>query len=209
MDNMLTNLIQQYSQQPWWVSVAEWVTLIFGIWSVWLGKKQHVGIYPVGLVATTITMWLLYRVGFWGDMLVNFYFSVMSIYGWIKWASPVQNGDTLAPSYLNKRESFIGFGLFILTLILIFAVYKFFGTPMDWSHIIDLLSAGIFFTAMYFMALKKIENWILWFIGDLIVLPIYAYRGLYLLTIQYAIFTLLAVLAYREWRKAMQVQPAN
>jgi nicotinamide mononucleotide transporter len=51
--------------------------------------------------------------------------------------------------------------------------------------------------------LKKIENWTLWIVGDLIAVPIYAYRGLGILALQYVIFTILAIMAYMEWRRTL------
>ena len=209
MTPFLDTLIEQYATQDWYITAAELVALICGIWSVWLAKKQHIGVYPIGLIATTLTMWLLYLVGFWGDMLVNLYFSIMSIYGWWKWSKKAADGSAIPPTYLSQKERLTGIGLFFLTLIVIFAVYLFFGTPMDWSHLIDLLTAGLFFTAMYFMALKKVESWVLWIIGDALVLPIYTYRGLYLLALQYLVLTVLAIIAYRSWKLAAQTSSTN
>ena len=70
-------------------------------------------------------------------------------------------------------------------------------------YYIDILVSGIFFTGMWYMANKKIENWTLWIIGDVIATPLYAYRGLGMLSLQYLIFTILAVSAYLEWRKIL------
>ena len=53
------------------------------------------------------------------------------------------------------------------------------------------------------MAIKKIESWILWIIGDIVVVPLYAYRGLGMLALQYLIFTILAISAYLEWKKIL------
>lgn len=204
MLDSLQQIIDFYNQQAWYITAAEWVVLVFGIWSVWLAKKEHIGVYPVGLVATTLTMWLLFLVEYWGDMLVNLYFSAMSIYGWVVWSRKTNTGTTLQPTYLTSRQKTIGIGLFFLTLALVLGVYRFFGTQLDWAYVIDLISAGLFFTAMYFMALKKIESWILWFIADLIVIPIYLYRELYLLALQYIVFTVLAVQAYRSWKSTAE-----
>ena len=69
---------------------------------------------------------------------------------------------------------------------------------------IDILTSGIFFTAMWYMAKRKIENWTLWIIGDIITVPLYAYRGLGILALQYLIFTIIAIYAYLEWKKYLQ-----
>jgi nicotinamide mononucleotide transporter len=71
------------------------------------------------------------------------------------------------------------------------------------DNYVDIFASGIFFTAMWYMANKKIENWTLWIFGDIIVVPLYAYRGLGMLSLQYLIFTILAISAYIEWRKIL------
>ena len=70
------------------------------------------------------------------------------------------------------------------------SVYKFFNYSLEIPNYIDIFTSGIFFTAMWYMALKKIENWTLWIIGDVIAVPLFAYRGLGMLSLQYIIFTI-------------------
>jgi nicotinamide mononucleotide transporter len=91
--------------------------------------------------------------------------------------------------------------LFILTMIVTYLVYKAFDYTLEIPNYIDIFTSGIFFTAMWYMATKKLESWTLWIIGDLITIPLYAYRGLGILSLQYLIFTILAIYGYREWTK--------
>ena len=97
--------------------------------------------------------------------------------------------------------------MFLLTIIVIFAIYRTFGYEIKTENYLDIFTSGIFFTAMWYMALKKIENWTLWIVGDLIAVPIYAYRGLGILSLEYVVFTILAILAYIEWRKILSSNP--
>ena len=71
------------------------------------------------------------------------------------------------------------------------------------SNYVDILTSGIFLTAMWYMAIKKLENWTLWIVADLITIPLYAYRGWGMLSLQYLIFTILAIQGYREWKKRL------
>ena len=80
-----------------------------------------------------------------------------------------------------------------------YTVYKTFDYTIEFANYIDILTSGIFFTAMWYMANKKIENWTLWIIADVITVPLYAYRGLGMLSLQYVIFTILAIQGYKEW----------
>jgi nicotinamide mononucleotide transporter len=71
------------------------------------------------------------------------------------------------------------------------------------ENYIDIFTSGVFFVARWFMANKKIESWIFWIVGDLITIPLYAYRGLGMLSLQYLIFTILAIQGYNQWKKSL------
>jgi len=204
---MIDFFIESYKTTPWFVIFLEAVTFVFGIASVYLAKKENIWVYPTGLIATTITVYLLYRAGYYGDMVVNFYYSVMSIYGWYNWARKSNGTNIITISRTNNIEKLTGIGMFLLTIIVIFAIYRTFGYEIKTENYLDIFTSGIFFTAMWYMALKKIENWTLWIIGDLIAVPIYAYRGLGILSLEYVVFTILAILAYIEWRKILSSNP--
>ena len=183
--------------------ILEVLVFVCGILSVWFAKKENIWVYPTGLIATVITVYLLYVAGYLGDMLLNVYFSVMSIYGWYNWAKGATGKDNLSITRTNFNEKIIGILLFFVTIFVVFGIYKYFDYEIKTDNYVDMISSGMFFTGMWYMAKKKIENWTLWIIGDIIVVPLYAYRGLGMLAFQYLIFTILAISAYIEWRKIL------
>jgi nicotinamide mononucleotide transporter len=183
--------------------VLEFIAFVFGILSVWYARSENILVYPTGLIATVITVYLLFIAGYLGDMMINGYFTIMSIYGWYKWTRKVKGRDSLPITRTNNKEKIIGIGLFFITIFVVFSIYKIFDYQINVDNYIDIIASGIFFTGMWYMANKKIENWILWIIGDIIVTPLYAYRGLGMLSLQYLIFTILAISAYIEWRKIL------
>ena len=183
--------------------VLESIVFIFGILSVIFAKKENILVYPTGLIATVISVYLLYVAGYLGDMIINAYFSIMSIYGWFKWSKKENDTNDLTISRTNNNEKVIGVLLFLITIVIVFGTYNYFDYEIHFENYFDIIASGIFFTGMWFMANKKIENWILWIIGDIIVTPLYAYRGLGILSLQYLIFTLLAIAAYLKWRKIL------
>ena len=181
----------------------EFLAFSLGIWSVLLAKKVNIWVYPTGLVATVITTYLLYVAGYLGDMILNGYFSLMSIYGWYQWSSKKEKAEDVFISRTTSKEKTIGIVLFFITIFVVFGVYNAFHYQIKIDNYIDILASGIFFTAMWYMANKKIESWTLWIIGDIVVVPLYAYRGLGMLALQYLIFTILAISAYLEWKKIL------
>lgn len=203
--NLIDFFTDAYRDTSWFVISLEMIAFVFGIASVYYAKKENILVYPTGLIATCITVFLLYRAGYFGDMVVNFYYSVMSIYGWYIWSRPTVNNGVLPISRTSKREKLIGLMLFIVTIVVIFVVYRIFAQAIEVENYIDVFTSGVFFTAMYFMALKKIENWTLWIVADIISIPLYAYRGLGILSLQFLIFTIMAVQAYIEWKKTLDM----
>ena len=200
---MLDFFFSQYQAASTLQIVLEFLVFVFGIASVILAKKENIWVYPTGLIATVITTYLLYQAKYFGDMTMNAYYSIMSLYGWYKWSAKT-NEPEIKITRTNTREKLIGLGLFVLTMVITYMVYKFFDYKLEIPNYIDIFTSGLFFTAMWYMALKKIENWTLWIIGDCIVVPLFAYRGLGMLSLQYLIFTILAVYAYLEWKKIIQ-----
>ena len=200
---MFEFLFDQYKNASTTQIVLEFLAFVFGIASVFYAKKENILVYPTGLVTTVITVYLLYQAKYFADMTMNIYYSVMSVYGWYKWSSK-SNGPNLEITRTTHREKVIGVLLFIATALITYLVYKFFDYKLEIPNYIDIFTSGLFFTAMWYMALKKIENWTLWIIGDCIVVPLFAYRGLWMLSLQYLIFTILAIMAYLEWKRTLQ-----
>ena len=209
MSQIFDFFIDAYRQTPTWMIILEAIAFVFGILSVIYAKKANILVYPTGLIATIITVYLLWKAGYLGDMMMNFYYSVMSIYGWWNWSRKKNNKVVVPISRTNTKEKIIGFGLFVATMVITYMVYLWDGREMGLPSYIDTFTSGIFFTAMWYMATKKLENWTLWIFADLITVPLYAYRGLGMLSLQYLIFTILAIQGYLAWKKHLDNSPAT
>lgn len=203
MNDLYDFFLASYKNTPAVVIAIEAIVFVFGIASVWYARKENILAYPTGLIATTLTVYLLFRADYIGDMLINVYYSIMSVFGWYNWAKKGDDDRLLPISRTNNKQKLTGIAMFLVTIVVIFAIYKVTETEIRPENYLDIFISGLFFTGMWYMALKKIENWTLWIIGDLIAIPIYAYRGLGILALQYVIFTVLAIMAYVEWRKTL------
>lgn len=206
MNDLLNFFFEAYSNTPTSFIVLEGIAFVFGITSVVYAKKANILVYPTGIIATAITVFLLYKAQYFGDMMMNFYFSIMSVYGWYNWARKKDHKLVVPISRTTSREKWVGLLFFILTLVVTYLVYKGFGYKIELVNYIDIFTSGIFFTAMWYMANKKLENWTLWIIGDIITVPLYAYRGLGMLSLQYLIFTILAIQGYLAWKNHLNKQ---
>jgi nicotinamide mononucleotide transporter len=204
---MIETLFSQYQNSPVWQIWLDLFAFIFGILSVWFAKKQNILVFPTGIISTIITVYVMYKASYLADMSINIYYTIMSLYGWYKWTHFTHTkSDDLQITRTNITEKTIGFGMFIITVIVCVFIYKAFGVTIQTNNWLDIITTGIFFTAMWFMALKKIENWTLWIIGDILVIPIFWSRELYIFALLYLVYTFLAFMAYIEWKKHLTKQ---
>jgi nicotinamide mononucleotide transporter len=208
MSHIFDFFFETYQSRATHLIVLEAIAFVFGIASVVYAKKENILVYPIGLVATIITVYLFLHDELMGDMMMNFYYSVVSIYGWWNWSRKKGNDYIVPISRTTTKEKWIGFVMFILTMIVTYLVYKAYGTEINSSNYIDIFTSGVFFTAMWFMANKKIENWTLWIFADLITVPLYASRGWGMFSLQYLIFTFLAIQGYIQWKKSLVKSPS-
>tara|TARA_R110002012_G_scaffold309303_1_gene516253 strand:- start:2136 stop:2765 length:630 start_codon:yes stop_codon:yes gene_type:complete len=178
----------------------ELIAVFFGLLSVWFSKKNNILVFPTGIISTVLFVYLLYKWRLLGDMLINVYYFVMSIYGWYLWQKKT-NGNAKRPiTYTSKAEWFKAVLIFVFSLIFVSIIYQYnnlFGSIVSY---IDTITTAIFFSGMWLMAKKNIENWIFWIIGDLISVPLYYYKGFLFTSFQYLVFTIIAFYGYRAWK---------
>ena len=178
----------------------EILAVIFGIASVWYAKKEHILVYPTGIISTAIYVYICYQFTLHGDLIINIYYTLMSIYGWYMWTRLVK-GEHIEITTSTKNDKLKALGIFIFTAVFIVFVYLHFNRFDRLTDYFDTFTTGIFFAAMWLMANKKIEHWLLWIVGNIISIPLYFIKGLGFSGIQFTIFLVLAYLGYKEWKK--------
>ena len=82
----------------------EYVAVVSGIVSVWFSRKENIWVYPTGLINTIFYVYLSFKGSLLGEASVNFYYTVMSIYGWILWAKKNQQQEHVVNvTWSNKK----------------------------------------------------------------------------------------------------------
>ncbi|WNM19396.1 nicotinamide riboside transporter PnuC [Flavobacterium capsici] len=201
---MLEYLFAQYENYPTFEIILEIIAVLFGLLSVWYAKKNNILVFPTGLISTMIYVYLLWKWSLLGDMIINGYYVIMSIYGWYHWTRKKENVIEFPIDKATITERNWSVFIFITSMIFVVLVYDYFDKFTSWTAYVDTLTTGIFFAGMWLMAKRKIENWILWIIGDIISVPLYFCKGYTFTSIQYIIFTIIAVYGYLEWKRILQ-----
>jgi nicotinamide mononucleotide transporter len=201
MNQIFNLLFEQYSSYAALDVVMEITAVLFGFGSVWYSKQNNILVFPTGLISTSIFVYLLFKWQLLGDMMINGYYFIMSLYGWYIWTRKVDSKNVTPISVVTKKEQIIGGIIFVSTLILVYEVYQFFKMWTNWVAYVDTLTTALFFVGMWLMAKRKIENWYFWIIADIISVPLYLYKGLTFTSIQYFGFTILAIFGFLAWKK--------
>jgi nicotinamide mononucleotide transporter len=206
---MIDQLISNIYNTSW----LELVAVFFGLASVWFAKQEKILVYPTGIISVLIYVYILPRVELYADTGINLFYFFMSVYGWYQWTRKT-NKPALKITACNRRDWMISLGMFFFSVLVIYGLLEFFkgDDQAYWATgvpYIDTFTTGIFIVGMWLMAYKKIENWIFWIIGDIISVPLYAYKGWIFTSFQFLVFLILAVMGYLEWRKKLKMNHQN
>ena len=201
MSQIFNFLFEQYSSYAVLDIVLEIMAVLFGFASVWYSKQNNILVFPTGLISTSIFVYLLFKWQLLGDMMINGYYFIMSLYGWYIWTRKVDAKNVTPISRATKSEKIIAVIIFALTLVLVYQVYQFYDMWTNWVAYVDTLTTALFFVGMWLMAKRKIENWYFWVVADIISIPLYLYKGLTFTSIQYFGFTILAIFGFLAWKK--------
>ena len=205
MMDFLDQLFYQYSQYSNTDISLEIIAVFFGFLSVWFSKNNNILVFPTGMINTSIFVYLLLKWSLLGDMIINAYYFIMSIYGWYFWLKGTNN--TVSPiSKVSNKDIRIVVLLFISSSAFVSLVYTFFDKWETIVSYIDILTTAIFFAAMWLMAKRKVESWIFWIVGNIISVPLYLHKGLAFTSIQYFIFTVIAIAGYIKWKELYNKQ---
>jgi nicotinamide mononucleotide transporter len=183
--------------------VLEMIAVLFGFFSVWYAKKEHIWVFPTGIISTALFVYILWVYSLLGDMLINAYYTALSVYGWWVWTRTDDLNNVVSISRTSSKEKRNSVVFFLITVLFVILVYRYFDKFTSWTAYVDTITTAIFFVGMWLMAKKKFENWIFWIVGDLISIPLYWYKGLIFTSFQYLIFTAIALMGYMEWKRRL------
>lgn len=191
--------------QTFWDNVCnttllEAIAATTGLISIWYNKKVNILVYPIGIVSVLIYVYICYNAKLYADMGINAVYFIMNVYGWYNWSRPrTDRHSKLKVSFQSTKARWIG----ILVSIILFIALSFLLSRYTDSDVpyIDAFTTALCLLGMYLTTQKNVENWVYYFIADLISVPLYIYKGLVFTSFQYFVFLIIAAMAYHSWRK--------
>jgi nicotinamide mononucleotide transporter len=181
--------------------VLEISALIFSLASVYFSFKNSILVFPFGIVSTLIFVYLLYQWNLLGDMVINGYYFIMSVYGWYYWLHGAKNNQEIPISKISCKEWIISCLIFGSTSVAIYVLYDLTDRLESWVSYVDMITTGIFFAGMWLMAQRKLEHWLVLALGNIVSVPLYFYKGYSFSAFLYVFLFIIAIFGYQEWKK--------
>jgi nicotinamide mononucleotide transporter len=189
------------------MSFLEFFAAALGLVSVWMVVRRVIWAFPIGIVMVLLYAWVFFQKKLYSDVLLQFFFAGMQVQGWVAWhrnARQQVDQSSIAVRDLSPRQWWL---TFVLqgggTWLLGSAMARWTDAAVPYF---DAFAAVMSMLAQWWMNQRYTQNWLLWIAVDALYLYIYSRQGLYLTTGLYAIFLVMAVLGYREWRSKAAVQ---
>ena len=177
----------------------EFTAVFFGIASVLFSRMENIWVYPTGLVNTTIYIYLSLIAGLYAEAGVNFYYTVMSIAGWILWSGKKDGQTALHITRSTRIEWGRSLAFFSACWLALYLILKHW--PDSSVPLADAFASAAAYTGMYLMTRKKLENWLWWTVTNIASIPLYFSKGFVFTGFQYLVFLVLSVMGYLEWRR--------
>ncbi|MBM3411932.1 MAG: nicotinamide mononucleotide transporter [Bacteroidetes bacterium] len=204
---MSNNLIADLWESIIQTSCIEWLAAAAGIVSVWFSKKENSWVYPTGLLNTIIYTWLSFKFQLPGEGVVNFYYTLMSLFGWYNWSRKDLRQKPLVQINYATNQEWIQHVLFFA--VIYFVLYGsltglkeyFFEGAIPWA---DALASAAAFTGMWLMTQKKVESWYWWILTNITSMPLYFVKGLRVTALYYLILLLLAFAGLHSWKEKVK-----
>ena len=181
--------------------IIEIIAVATGLLSVWYSKKINVLVFPIGIISVLLYVFIFIKNGLFANAVINFLYFAISVFGWWNWVKDngqqttdnSRQSDSLSVTFLNTRQRILTLTIVIVLLI----ISKIFTTniPTFLDYFTGVLGLG----GMLLTALKKVENWVLYLLCDIILIPLCIVNGLYLTVLQYIIYAIIAVMGYISW----------
>ena len=179
-------------------SLVEWSAVGFGLAYLVLAMREHIACWAMALISTCLFLWLFWQAKLMMESALQVYYIAMAVYGWWQWRGGNSGTEQVIQTLNIRQHLLICSSVALLTLGSGFwlsaqteAVQPFLDSFTTWGSIITTV----------LVANKVLENWLYWIVIDIASMILYANSGLWVTVILFALYVVLAVLGYAQWRK--------
>lgn len=190
------------------MDAIEIIGACIGLLYLYLEYKANVWLWPVGIVMSLFYVVIFFHGKFYADAAVYLYYIGANVYGLIAWRNSLrlqEEKQTVDRIIHTPKKQILPLALVsaALWLVIFFVLRSFTDSPVPWG---DAFTTSLSIVAMWMLAQKQLEQWLLWVVVNAVSLCLYVWKGLYPTAVLYVVYTVVAVLGYFKWKKEMGKQ---
>jgi nicotinamide mononucleotide transporter len=203
----IVQALQEYWHQ---LSYLEIIAVVTGLLCVYLAAINNIWNWPIAIISTVITIYIMAGKALYADMLQYTYLTIINIYGWYIW-SKRRGTEEKRPVVLISRKQIIWTiaAVVVITPVLGFTLITFAARlhyqPPAFPYL-DSFCTVVSLAAQVLMARKVLENWLIWVFVDIIYVVIYAVKDLQAFAFMFMVYIVIALIGYFDWRKVLRRQ---
>ena len=192
------------------MDTIEIIGACIGLLYLYLEYKANVWLWPVGIVMSLFYVVIFFHGKFYADAAVYLYYIGANVYGlaaWLRSSRRQQDSSASFPIIHTPKKQILPLALVSVAMwLVIFLILKnFTDSPIPWG---DAFTTSLSIVAMWMLAKKQLEQWLLWVVVNAVSLCLYVWKGLYPTAVLFAFYTAVAVMGYFKWKKEME-EPAT
>jgi nicotinamide mononucleotide transporter len=183
------------------LSNIEIIAAILGLANIVLLVRRSIWNYPFGIAMVMLYGVVFYQARLYSDAGLQVFFFVVQLYGWWVWYH-ARGGDGLVRVERLSGPARLAWCAVIVAVTALEGWYLAHDTS-DAAPWMDANTTAMSVVAQYLLSVRKIENWVLWIITDVVQIGLYYWKGLYPTTVLYALFLIISLIGLWEWRRQL------
>lgn len=202
---MNTDFLLEYLKTQWQhASAIELIAVCFSVLQVLLSYRNNILLYPAGIISCSLFIGLMLQpsVGLYAEASLNTYYLIMSIYGWIRWHKRNREQKHIPVSGCSRKDWVKVAAICVSSFAILYSCLRL------WTDstvpLLDALVAAFAWAGMWLLANRKLENWVLLNISNIIAIPLLFYKGMPLTALLTAFLFTVAVFGFFRWKRIMK-----
>lgn len=186
------------------MNYLEIIGTAIGVVYLYLEYKASAWLWLPSIVMPAIYLFVYYEAGLYADFGISIYYILASFYGIFCWLRGKQRNDEreLAITHTPKSFCFAILAVFGAVFIIIGIILsRFTDSTVPWA---DAFTTALSIVAMWMLARKYVEQWLVWIAADIASAVLFAYKDLWFTAALYLAYAVIAVLGYRKWKQLMK-----
>jgi nicotinamide mononucleotide transporter len=182
----------------------EILAVVFGIASVYLSTREHIWSWPTALVNVALYFVVFYEAKLYADMGLQVVYFALSLYGWYEW---LYGGENRTELHVSRTTKTLGVRLLVIGIVFAAVLGTVLARFTDAAlPYVDSATTSTSLVAQWMMTRKILENWLVWAAVDVVYINMFMFKHLYLTAALYAVFLVLAIMGYMQWKRSLAGQ---